>query len=55
VVNPQSFRWTMDLSLPWARLALLAAAVLAAGTITAWLAGRKAAGRDLALAVREDW
>jgi putative ABC transport system permease protein len=55
VVNPQSFRWTMDLSLPWARLALLAAAVLAAGTITAWLAGRKAASRDLALAVREDW
>jgi putative ABC transport system permease protein len=55
VVNPQSFRWTMDLSLPWARLALLAAAGLAAGTITAWLAGRKAASRDLALAVREDW
>ena len=29
--------------------------VLLAGTATAWLAGRKAAGHDMALAVREDW
>ena len=55
VVNPQSFRWTMDLLLPWGRLALLCAAVIAAGTITAWLAGRSAAGRGMALAVKEDW
>ena len=38
VVNPQSFHWTMDLRVPWARLALLCAAVLAAGTVTGWLA-----------------
>ncbi|AEG93713.1 ABC transporter permease [Ramlibacter tataouinensis] len=55
VVNPQSFHWTMDLQVPWARLALLCAAVVAAGTLTAWLSGRAAAGRDAVLAVKEDW
>ena len=55
VVNPQSFHWTMDLLLPWARLAVLCAAVVIAGTLTAWLAARRAAGRDMALAVKEDW
>lgn len=55
VVNPQSFHWTMDLMLPWARLAVLCAAVIAAGTVTAGLAARRAAGRDMALAVKEDW
>ena len=55
VVNPQSFNWTMDLLVPWRRLAILCAAVLAAGTLTAWIAGRSAAGRDAALAVKEDW
>ena len=44
VVNPQSFHWTMELALPWARLAALAGAVVLAGTATAWLAGRAAAG-----------
>ena len=55
IVNPQSFHWTMDLTVPWMRLALLCAAVVAAGTITAWLAGRAAAGKDAVLAVKEDW
>ncbi len=55
VVNPQSFHWTMDLVFPWARLALLGLAVLAAGTATAWLSGRAAAQRQAALAVKEDW
>jgi putative ABC transport system permease protein len=55
VVNPQSFHWTMDLAAPWARLLALCAAVVAAGTVTAWLAGRAAAGRDAVLAVKEDW
>src|SRR5206468_7814096 len=53
VVNPQSFHWTMDLLLPWVRLLALCAAVVAAGTATAWLAGRAAAGRDAVLAVKE--
>jgi len=55
VVNPQSFHWSMDLLLPWARLLALCLAVVAAGTVTAWLAGRAAAGRDAVLAVKEDW
>jgi putative ABC transport system permease protein len=55
VVNPQSFHWTMDLLLPWLRLAALCGAVVAAGTITAWSAARGAIGGDMALAVKEDW
>ncbi len=55
VVNPQSFHWTMDLLLPWGRLALLCGAVMLAGTATAWLSARSAAGRQMALAVKEDW
>ena len=55
VVNPQSFHWTMDLLLPWPRLFALCAAVVLAGTATAWIAGRAAAGRDAVLAVKEDW
>jgi len=55
VVNPQSFHWTMDLRVPWLRLLALCAAVLATGTITAWLAGRAAGGRQAVLAVKEDW
>ncbi|WP_066254712.1 FtsX-like permease family protein [Hydrogenophaga flava] len=55
VVNPQSFHWTMQLSLPWWRLLALCTAVIAAGTVTAWLAGRAAAGRDAVQAVKEDW
>jgi len=55
VVNPQSFHWTMDLAVPWLRLLLLCVAVIVAGTVTAWLAGRAAAGRDAVLAVKEDW
>jgi putative ABC transport system permease protein len=55
VVNPQSFHWTMDLMLPWPRLLLLCLAVVLAGTLTAWLSARPAAGRDAVLAVKEDW
>jgi putative ABC transport system permease protein len=55
VVNPQSFHWTMEMALPAARLALLCAAVVVAGTMTAWLAAHSAASRQMALAVKEDW
>jgi putative ABC transport system permease protein len=55
VVNPQSFHWTMDMALPWQHLLALCLAVVAAGTASAWLAGRAAAGRDAVLAVKEDW
>jgi len=55
VVNPQSFHWTMQLVLPWTRLALLCAAVLATGIATAAFAARRAAGRSAVLSVKEDW
>ena len=55
VVNPQSFHWSMDLLLPWTRLLVLCAAVLLAGTLTAWASARSAASRQMALAVKEDW
>jgi len=55
VVNPQSFHWTMDMQLPPARLAALCVAVIAAGTLTAWITGRSAASRDAVQAVKEDW
>ncbi len=55
VVNPQSFHWTMELAVPWLRLGALCMAVVLAGTVTAWLAGRAAAGRDAVMAVKEDW
>ncbi|MDD2545282.1 MAG: ABC transporter permease [Burkholderiaceae bacterium] len=55
VVNPQSFHWTMELRIPVLRLLALCAAVIASGTLTAWLAGRAAAGRHAVLAVKEDW
>jgi putative ABC transport system permease protein len=55
VVNPQSFHWSMDLTVPWPRLMALGLAVVAAGTLTAWVSGRSAAGRDAVMAVKEDW
>jgi putative ABC transport system permease protein len=55
VVNPQSFHWTMELLLPWTRLALLSAAVVGAGMLTAWLAARRTVGQQAVLAVKEDW
>jgi len=55
VVNPQSFHWTMQLVLPWDRLALLCVAVLLAGIGTAAFSARSAAGRSAVLSVKEDW
>lgn len=55
VVNPQSFHWTMDMRLPAGRLAALALTVIAAGTLTAWLASQAATRRDAVMAVKEDW
>jgi putative ABC transport system permease protein len=55
VVNPQSFHWTMDLVVPTARLAALAAAVMAAGLATAFFSARQAASRRAVLSVKEDW
>jgi putative ABC transport system permease protein len=55
VINPQSFHWTMELLLPWGRLAALCAAVLLAGSVTAAVSARAAASQDAVAAVKEDW
>jgi putative ABC transport system permease protein len=55
VVNPQSFHWTMDTSVPWRTLALVGLALVAASSGTAVIAGRRALTRDAVMAVREDW
>ena len=51
VVSPQCCHWTMQLLLPWSRLAVLCAAVVLSGTRGA----RRAAGRQMELAGKADW
>jgi putative ABC transport system permease protein len=55
VVNRQSFHWGMELSLPWGTLAAFVATLLALSTLTALASGRRAMGRDVIGAVKEDW
>jgi putative ABC transport system permease protein len=55
VVNPQSFHWTMQMSVPPGTLFVLALGVVLAGAFTAWGSGHAAAGRDVVRAVKEDW
>ncbi|MCV2355852.1 FtsX-like permease family protein [Paucibacter sp. B2R-40] len=55
VVNPQSFHWSMDMSLPWPRLFSLLGAVFAAGLAASLLAAWRATGADVVQAVKEDW
>jgi putative ABC transport system permease protein len=55
VVNPQSFHWTMELHVPHGLIALLVVTLLATATLTALLAGRRAASGEAVRAVREDW
>jgi putative ABC transport system permease protein len=54
VVNPQSFHWSMELSLPVGRLAALVGLAFAAAVGASLLAGRRALGTDAVRAVRED-
>jgi putative ABC transport system permease protein len=55
VVNPQSFHWTMSLHMPWAFLAQVASAVVAAASLAALASGRHAMSRSAVRAVQEDW
>lgn len=55
VVNRQSFRWSMELTMPWLPLAGLAALIIAAAAATAAWSGRAAMRDDVIRAVREDW
>ncbi len=55
VVNPQSFHWTMNTHMPWALLSSVAATLISAAAITAWLSGRSAMSVQAVRAVRDDW
>ena len=55
VVNPQSFHWTMQMSVPLGTLLALGLGVVVAGALTAWGSGHAAASRDVVRAVKEDW
>jgi len=55
VVNPQSFHWTMRMSVPPGTLLALAVGVVVAGALTAWGSGHAAASRDIVRSVKEDW
>jgi putative ABC transport system permease protein len=55
VINRQSFHWSMDLHMPWGALAILAATLIAAASVTALVSGRRAMSDEVTRAVREDW
>ncbi len=55
VVNPQSFHWTMQMSVAPGTLLALGLGVVVAGALTAWGSGHAAASRDVVRAVKEDW
>lgn len=55
VVNPQSFNWTMTTRLPLGTLIGIVGALVAAATVAAILAARRAASVDAVRAVRSDW
>ena len=55
VVNPQSFHWTMQMSVPPGTLLGLGVGVIVAGALTAWGSGHAAASRDIVRSVKEDW
>ena len=55
VVNPQSFHWTMDTTVPWPTLAAVGLALIGASAGTAVFSGRRALAHDAVMAVREDW
>jgi putative ABC transport system permease protein len=55
IVNPQSFHWTMELHIPSALLASVAALLLFSAAATALISGRLAVSGSAVRAVREDW
>lgn len=55
IINPQSFHWRMDLTVPWHLLGGIALGLWLASAATALLAGRHAIGTSALRAVKEDW
>src|SRR5690606_18815029 len=55
IVNPQSFHWTMQLSVPWIELLAVAFALMTSAATMALVSGRRAVSGSAVRAVREDW
>jgi putative ABC transport system permease protein len=55
VINRQSFRWSIELAVPWQQLGVLSVALIGAAAVTALWSGRAATSQDAIRAVREDW
>ncbi|HMX16670.1 MAG TPA: ABC transporter permease, partial [Rhodocyclaceae bacterium] len=55
VINPQSFHWTMETSMPWSLLAVVSTGLVALATLTSVVAGRQALSVGAVRAVKEDW
>jgi putative ABC transport system permease protein len=55
IVNPQSFHWTMQLSLPWKGLIAVSLVLLVSAALTALVSGRHAVLGNAIRSVREDW
>jgi putative ABC transport system permease protein len=55
VINRQSFHWSMEIHVPWAPLAALAAVLAVCAALTAGVSVRRALGEDIVVAVKEDW
>jgi putative ABC transport system permease protein len=54
VINPQSFHWSMDATLPWATLMSVSAALVCLAALTSVFAGRQALAVGALRAVSED-
>ena len=55
-VNPQSFHWTMETSMPMVAIVVLILFTVLLGMIAAvWAAKRNLNSERLALSLREDW
>jgi putative ABC transport system permease protein len=53
-VNPQSFHWTMDVTVPWPLLAAVAATLVATAVVTAMVATRSASSGEPVAALRHE-
>jgi putative ABC transport system permease protein len=54
-VNPQSFHWTMDVSIPWLAIGLGVIVLSVCAALCARLSAAQAGGQQALLSVRQDW
>jgi putative ABC transport system permease protein len=54
IVNRQSFRWSMELHVPWVTMSILAVSLIVLTALSATVSGRFAMSRHAVLAVKDD-